>query len=171
LVCQGFIQREGIDFVETFAPVAKFHSIRCLIALAAYYDLKLVQMDVVTAFLNPDVEEEMYMQSPQGLEAQEELKKGAPALCLLRGLYGLKQALRLWNDAVNATLHRLNFTRCNSDPCLYVTKGKSKFLIIALVDDRVLTSNSSDLLSKVKVALKQNYKTADLGARAWNPVF
>jgi hypothetical protein len=137
-----------------------------LIALAAYYGLKLEQMDVVTAFLNSDVEEEMYMQSPQGLEVQEELKKGAPALRLLKRHYGLKQAPRLWNDAVNATLHRLDLTRCNSETCLYVRKEKSKFVIIALVDDLVLTSNSSDLLSKVKVALKQNYKTADLDARA-----
>jgi len=104
LVCKGFMQREGIDFVETFAPVAKFQSIRCLIAIAAYYGLKLEQMDVVTAFLDPDLEEEMYIQ--------------APALRLLKGLYGLKQAPRLWNDAVNATLHRLNFSRCKSDSCL-----------------------------------------------------
>ena len=61
LVCKGFMQREGIDFVEAFAPVAKFQSIRCLVAIAAYYVLKLEQMDVVTAFLNPDVEEEIYI--------------------------------------------------------------------------------------------------------------
>ena len=55
MVCKGFMQREGIDFVEAFAPVAKFQSIRCFIAIAAYYGLMLEQMDVVTAFLNPDV--------------------------------------------------------------------------------------------------------------------
>jgi hypothetical protein len=137
------MQREGIDFVETFAPVAKFQSIRCLIAIASYYGLKLEEMDVVTAFLNPDVEEEIYIQFPQGLEVPEEFKKGAPALRLLKGLYGLKQAPRLWNDAVNATVHRLNCTRCNSDPCLYVRKEKSEFVIIALyVDDLILASNS-----------------------------
>ena len=153
------MQREGIDFVETFAPVAKFQSIRCLIAIAAYYGLKLEQMDVVTAFLNPDVEEEIYIQFPQGLEVPEEFKRGAPALRLLKGLYGLKQAPRLWNDAVNATLHRLNFTRCNSDPCLYVRKEKSKFVVIALyVDDvpwytgctmsRQCTTDSKDIHSQ-----------------------
>ena len=88
------MQREGIDFVETFAPVAKFQSIRYLIAIAAYYSLKLEQIDVVTAFLNPDVEEEIYIQFPQGLEVPEEFKKGAPTLRLLKGLYGLKQAPR-----------------------------------------------------------------------------
>jgi len=69
------MQREGIDFVETFAPIAKFQSIRCLIAISAYFGLKLEQMDAVTAFLNPDVEEEIYIQFPQGLEVPEEFKK------------------------------------------------------------------------------------------------
>jgi len=93
-----------------------------LIEIAAYNGSQLEQMDVVTAFLNPDVEEEIYIQFPQGLEVPKELKKGVPALCVLKGLYGLKQALRFWNDAVNATLHRLNLTCCNSVPCLYVRK-------------------------------------------------
>ena len=71
----------------------------------------------------------------------------APALPLLKEPYCLKQSPRLWNDSVNATLHRLNSTRCNSDPCLYASKEKSEFLIIAFyVDDLVLTSYSSDLL-------------------------
>jgi hypothetical protein len=84
LVCKGFIQRQGIDFVETLAPLAKFQSIRCLIAIVAYYGLKLEQMDVVTTVLNPDVEEEIYTQFPQDLEVPEEFKKGAPALRLLK---------------------------------------------------------------------------------------
>ena len=101
---KAFIQREGNNFVETFAPVAKFQFIRCLMEIAAYYGVKLEQMDVVTAFLNRDVEEDIYIQVCQGLEAPEEFEKGAPALRLLKGLDGLKQAPRLWNDAVNATL-------------------------------------------------------------------
>ena len=80
---------------------------------------------MVTAFLNSDVEEEIYIQFLQGLEPAEEFKEGAPALRPLKGLHGPKQAPRLWNDAVNATLHRLSFTRCNSDPCLYVRNHRS----------------------------------------------
>ena len=102
-----------------------------------------------------DDKECICIQFAQGLEVPEEFKKGAPALRLLKGLYGLQQAPRLWNDAVNATLH-------------YVRKEKSEFVIIALyVDDLILTSNSSDLLSKVKVALKENYKMTDLGELSW----
>jgi len=128
LVWKGFMEKEGIDCVETFAPVAKFESITCLIAIATYYSVKLEQMDVVTVFFNPSVREEIYIQFPQGLEAPEEFQRGAPAIRLLKGLYGLKQAPRLYNDAVNDTLHRLNFTRCNSDPCLYVRKQTVSFL-------------------------------------------
>jgi len=99
------------------------------------------------------------------LKFPEDFEKGAPVLRLLKGLYGLKQDPRIWNDA---TLHRLNFTRCNSDPYLYVRKEKSEFVIIALyVDDLVVTCNSSDLLSKIKVALKENYKMTDLGELSW----
>jgi len=163
LVCKRFVQRAGIDFVEISTPVAKFQSIRCLIAIAAYCGLRLEQMDVVSAFLNPDVEEKLYIQFSQGLEVPEEFNRGAPALRLLKGLYLLKQAPRLWNDAINATLHRLNLSRCNSEPCLYVRKEKSEFVIIALyVDDLILTSNSSDLFSKVRAAFKENYETTDL---------
>jgi hypothetical protein len=93
-------------------------------ATVAYYGLKLEQMDVVTAFLNLDFEKEIYIQFPQGLEVPEEFEKQAPTLRLLKGIHGLKEAPRLCTDAVNATLHRLKFTRCNSDPCLHVRKEK-----------------------------------------------
>jgi hypothetical protein len=122
----------------------------------------------VTAFLNPDVEEEIYIQFPQGIEVPEEFKKEAPSLRLLKGLHGVKQAPRLWNEAVNATLRHLHLTLCNSDPCLYVRKERSEFVIIALyVHDLFVTINSSDLLSKVKVALKENYKMTHLGELSW----
>ena len=132
LVCKGFIQREGIDFVETFPPAAKFQSMRCLISIAAFYCLNLEQINVVTAFFNPDVEEEIYIQVPQDLKIPEEFKQGAPAVRLLERLYSLKQAPRLWNDAFNATLRRPNHSHCNSDTCLYLRRENSEFVIIAL---------------------------------------
>ena len=83
-------------------------------------------------------------------------------------MWWLHQAPRLWNDAVHATLHRLHCSRCNSDPCLYVRKETGEFVILAVyVDDLIVTSNSSDLLSKVKVALQENYKMTDLGELSW----
>jgi hypothetical protein len=94
LVAKGYTQREGIDFVETFSPVAKFTSIRILGALTAYFDLELHQMDVKTAFLNGHLDEEIYMLQPDGF-----IEKGNQGkVCKLnRSIYGLKQASRQWN--------------------------------------------------------------------------
>jgi len=153
------IQRYGLDFVKTFVPVAKFQSITRLIAISAYYGLKLEPMIVVTALLNPDVQKEIYTQFPQGLDVSDESKKGSSTLRLLTGLFSFNQARRLLNEAVSSTLHRLTFTCCDSDSCLFVRKDKGEFVIIALyVNDLILMSNWSDLLSKVKAALKENYK-------------
>jgi len=89
---------------------------------------------VLTAFFNPDIQEKSTFRFSQGLKVQKEFKKEAYALRLVKELYSLKQAPRLWNDAVNATLHRLNFPDSNSDHCLYVKQEKREFLIITLTD-------------------------------------
>ena len=98
-------------------------------------------MDVVTAFLSPDVEEKIYIQVPEDVELRDEFKTASPALRLLTQLYGVKQAPKLWHDAVHATLHRLNFTRCDSDPCLHVWKTSEFVIISPNVDDVIITSN------------------------------
>ena len=92
-MAKGYSQKEGLDYKETFAPVAKFASIRTLLALAAHQDYEIHQMDVKTAFLNGDLDVEIYMRQPEGfvVAGQEEL------VCKLRkSLYGLKQAGRAW---------------------------------------------------------------------------
>jgi len=154
LVCKN------LDFVKTFATLARFQSIRCLLVIAAYYGLKREQMDVVTTFLNPHVEEEIFIQGPQGLEVREEFKKRAPALLLLKGLFDLQQAPRLWNDAVNATVPWF------WPLCLRKERKKR------VRDHRSLCWWShpdilSDLLFKVKGALKENWRITDLGELSW----
>jgi len=87
LVIRGFEQQAGVDFGETFAPVAKLQSLRMMLALAAVLDWEIEQMDVVTAFLNPKVDSDLYMALPQGIEADK------PQVCkLTKSLYGLEQA-------------------------------------------------------------------------------
>ena len=94
LVAKGYNQRQGIDFDETFSPVAMLKSIRILLAIAAYYDYEIWQMDVRTAFLNGFIEETIYMQQPIGFVASVDSHK----VCKLhRSIYGLKQASRSWN--------------------------------------------------------------------------
>jgi len=102
LVIRGFEQQAGVDFNETFAPVAKLPSLRMMLALAAVHDWEIEQMDVVTAFLNPKVDGDIYMALPQGIEADK------PQVCKLRkSLYGLKQAPRLCYGHIDHFLRSL----------------------------------------------------------------
>jgi len=102
LVIRGYEQIAGVDFDETFAPLAKLSSLQMLLALAAIQDWEIDQMDVVTAFLNPEVDGDVYMAMPDGVEAPA----GGPWVCkLCRSQYGLKQAPRLWYE------HNDNFLR------------------------------------------------------------
>ena len=136
LVAQGYSQTEGIDFNETFAPVAKFASIRALLALAAIYDLEIHQMDVKTAFLNGDLEEEIYMVQPEGfvVSGKEQL------VCKLnKSLYGLKQASRAWYQKMDQALLDVKFHRLQADSCVYVFRRDSLVIFVALyVDDLLL---------------------------------
>jgi hypothetical protein len=161
LVAQGFKQREGVDFTETFAPVAKFSSIRALLALAAHYDLEVDQMDVVSAYLNGDIDADIYMKQPEGFVTvgQEHL------VCKLqKSLYGLKQAGRQWYHKIDESLINFGFTRLQSDHCLYVLNKARLVIWLALyVDDILLISNSKRMLNRFKLWLSQQFSMKDLG--------
>ena len=116
LVAQGFTQKYGTDFDETFCPVVRQESLRMLIALSVQYDLILHQADVTTAFLNGTLEEEVYMRQPEGFvhRGEEEL------VCKLKkSIYGLKQSPRCWNVALDTQLKEMGFTQSKNDPCIY----------------------------------------------------
>ena len=104
--------------MDTFAPVAKLASLRILLAIAAVEDLEIHQMDVVTAFLIPDLEEEIYMVQPEGFDGKEGL------VCKLqKGLYGLKQSARNWNARLRKHLKSLGFQQSSCDPCIFINKA------------------------------------------------
>jgi hypothetical protein len=115
-VARGFSQKEGIDYEETFAPVARYTSIRTIIALAAKMKWKLHQMDVKTTFLNGVIEEEVYIEQPQGFEVED---KKTHVCRLKKALYGLKQALRAWYVRIDNFLTSLGFTKSKVDSNLY----------------------------------------------------
>ena len=162
LVAQGFSQKEGVDYNETFASVAKFCSIRALLALGAYQDLEIHQMDVNTAFLNGDLDEEIYMRQPDGfvVPGKEQL------VCKLnKSLYGLKQAARAWYTKIDRVLLELGFSRLEADHCVYqFHDGDNVVIYIALyVDDLLILSNSMRRLDQFKNQLSQIFQMKDLG--------
>jgi len=150
LVARGFTQTFGVDYNETFAPVAKFVSIRCILALAAIKDMEIHQMDVKTAFLNGDLEEEIYMEQPEGFT-----QEGEHLVCKFhKSLYGLKQSLRAWNQKLDAFLKSIKFVRSDVNFSVYVTQvGDVKFFIVVYVDDFILVCNNKDKLLQVKEEL------------------
>ncbi|KAL7278680.1 hypothetical protein ACG7TL_007682 [Trametes sanguinea] len=164
LVAKGFTQVWGEDYHETFSPVARFESIRYLLAHAALEDWDIESMDVKTAFLNGDLEEEIYMEQPEGWVVRGKENY----VCLLKkAIYGLKQASRQWNLKIHKSLLDLGFTRTYSDAGVYVYRrqgGEKVTIVVLYVDDLLLLGDDRQHIKQVKDALKKQYKMTDLGA-------
>ena len=162
LVAKGCSQKEGLDYKETFAPVAKMPSLRALLAIAAAQDLELHQMDVKTAFLNGDLEEDIYMEQPPGFVApgsQANLVRK-----LNRSLYGLRQAGRAWYKKIDAALNDLGLKPTMSDNCIYVLHEVSTIVYVLLyVDDLLLAANNLNRLQSIKAELGKRFEMKDLG--------
>ena len=161
LVAQGFTQQFGSDYDETFCPVVRQESLRVLIALSVQYGLKLHQVDVTTAFLNGNLEEEVYMTQPKGF-----VKRGEEHLVckLIKSIYGLKQSPRCWNTALDTHLKAMGFTQSSSDPCIYRSdEGGEIFYLGVYVDDIILAGCSEDRIKEVKAALSQKFEIKDMG--------
>ena len=126
LVAQGYTQVEGVDFDETFAPIARLESIRILLAIANHLNFKLYQMDVKSAFLNGMLHEEVYVEQPKGFVDPH---KSDDVCKLKRVLYGLKQAPRAWYDRLIAYFTEYGFKRGSADTTLFIRKDKNSFVV------------------------------------------
>jgi len=116
LVAKGFKQRDGIDFNEVFAPVSKYATLRALLAVAAEQDLEVRQLDIKTAFLNGELDEDLYVLQPPGYVTGPQ-----STVCHLRkALYGLRQAPRQWHICLKQALERCGFAAADADPGLFV---------------------------------------------------
>nr|GEW99784.1 retrotransposon protein, putative, Ty1-copia subclass [Tanacetum cinerariifolium] len=160
LVAKGFSQTPGIDYEETFSLVADIRAIRILIAIAAYYDYEIWQMDVKTAFLNGYLNEEVYMEQPKGFVNPKYLNR----VCKLkRSIYGLKQASRQWNKRFDDEIKKFSFTQNRDEPCVYIKASWSNITFIILyVDDILLMGNSIPMLQSVKTYLGKCFTMKDL---------
>ncbi|THH19984.1 hypothetical protein EUX98_g8666 [Antrodiella citrinella] len=160
LVAQGFSQIPGQDFSATYAPVMRLESFRVLLHIAASLDMEIDQVDVVGAYLQSELSENIFMNQPPGFE------DGTGRVCLLqRALYGLKQAGRVWNTKLNGILvDRLHFIRLNADYCIYLRRaGDSLVIIIIHVDDMAIFASDKSLMTQVKAEIASHVPITDLG--------
>ena len=159
LVAQGYSQEKGHNYDETFSPVVRSESIRSVIALASKNELKMHQLDVTTAFLNGELEEEVYVKQPEGfvVESQEHL------VCKLkRSLYGT-QSPRCWNQTLHTQLMEMGFKQTPSDPCIYTSLSDGLCVLAVYVDDILIAGKCSKKNAQVKAALARRFRVKDLG--------
>ncbi|KAL0377532.1 UNVERIFIED_CONTAM: Retrovirus-related Pol polyprotein from transposon TNT 1-94 [Sesamum radiatum] len=161
LVAKGFKQKEGLDFFDTYSPVTRITSIRVLIAIAALYDLEIHQMDVKTAFLNGELDEEIYMEQPEGFVVPGQEKK----VCrLVKSLYGLKQAPKQWHEKFDRTMLSNGFKINECDKCVYVKSSHNSFIIVCLyVDDMLIMGSNRDVILTTKRMLTKHFDMKDMG--------
>jgi transposase InsO family protein/predicted RNA binding protein YcfA (HicA-like mRNA interferase family) len=163
IVAKGYAQRQGVDYTDTFAPTARFGALRTVIALAAVEDMELESVDISTAFLNGDIDADVYMQVPEGIEIEGE-EKGRWVLKLLKALYGIKQGPRLWSKKLNQALEAMGFKRLDCDHSVFIyEKGDIKIIVPVHVDDLVIASKSRSAISNFKKELATHFKIRDQG--------
>ncbi|KAL0402174.1 UNVERIFIED_CONTAM: Retrovirus-related Pol polyprotein from transposon RE2 [Sesamum latifolium] len=165
LVAKGYTQRPGVGFEETYSPVAMAKAIRILLAIAAWYDYEIWQMDLKMAFLNGFIEEEIYMDQPEGFTGVGEEQK----VCRLqRSIYGLKQASRSWNTRFNEVIRGYDFIKNEYDPCVYKKiSGSSVAYLVLYVDDMLLIGNDIKMLDDIKAWLYTQFSMKDMGEASY----
>jgi hypothetical protein len=159
-VARGFSQIEGVDYDETFALVARYTSIRSIIALASSMVWKVHRMDVKTTFLNEEIEEEVYIEKPEGFFVYNKISH----VCRLKkALYGLKQVAHAWYEKMDGFLMSLGFNKSVADPNLYYHIDDNECLILVLYVDEIFLIDSERLIVECKQALTTKFEMKDLG--------
>lgn len=160
LVARGFSQKQGVDYDDTFSPVVRHSTMRVLFALANDSDMNIEHLDVETAFLNSDLKEHIFMEQPEGFNTDKN-----KVCLLLKSIYGLKQASRMWNLKVHKLLSKNGFVQSKCEPCVYIKRDVNKCItIIALyVDDFYVFSNSSTTKIELITLLKSEFSIKCLG--------
>ena len=158
IVAKGFSQVEGIDYTQTFSPIAKMNFVCLVLSLATTFKWEVHQMNVKSAFLHGDLHEEIYMEQPIGF-----IQTDSSLVChLKKSLYGLKQAPRAWYAKMDSFLLEFGFSRCHSDNTVYTKKvGKYLIILVLYVDDLILTGSDPNLINHVKSSLKKKFEMTE----------
>ncbi|KAJ7958815.1 Retrovirus-related Pol polyprotein from transposon TNT 1-94 [Quillaja saponaria] len=166
LVAKGYAQKQGIDYEEVFALVARLEIIRLLISFAAHKHWKIYQLDVKSAFLHGFLEEEVYVDQPEGyvIEGQED-----KVLKLKKALYGLKQAPRAWNNQIDKYFQENGFVRCPHEYALYVKAHENDdvLFVCLYVDDLIFTGNNPIMFEDFKKAMTCEFEMTDMGLMSY----
>ncbi|GJZ65682.1 retrovirus-related pol polyprotein from transposon TNT 1-94 [Tanacetum coccineum] len=161
LVAQGFRQEEGIDFEESFTPVARIEAIRIFVANAAHKNMMIYQMDVKTAFLNGELKEEVYVSQPEGFVDQD---NPSHVYKLKKALYGLKQAPRAWYDMLPSFLISQQFSKGAVDPTLFTRHAGNDVLLVQIyVDDVIFASTNTAMCDEFANQMTTKFKMSMMG--------
>ncbi|GJT18106.1 retrotransposon protein, putative, ty1-copia subclass [Tanacetum coccineum] len=165
LVAKGYTQTHWIDYEKTFSPVAKIKSIRIMLAIVAFHDYEIWQMDVKTAFLNKKQTKDVFMAQPKGFKNEKYPKR----VCKLQKvIYGLKQAFHSWNLCFHEKVTQFRFSRSKDDSCIYVkVSGSVVVFLVLYVDDILLIGNDIPTLQSVKDWLGKCFVIKDLRDAAY----
>ena len=166
-VAKGYAQVKGVDYKETFSPTPKLITVRMMANTAVQSDLIIHQMDVDSAYLNAEIDTEIYVEQPKGFVKTD--RTGRKLVWKLnKSLYGLKQSGRNWNNLLHKCLINENFNQSFADPCLYTKfEGDSTIIILFWVDDIIIAASNYDLLNSVKRNFHNMFKMKDLGELSW----
>ncbi|GKB71607.1 retrovirus-related pol polyprotein from transposon TNT 1-94 [Tanacetum coccineum] len=158
---KGYAQEEGIDFKESFAPVARLEAVRIFVAYAAHKSFPIYQMDVKTAFLNGPLKEEVYVAQPEGFVDPDHPEK---VYLLRKALYGLKQAPRAWYDELSNFLMSKGFTKGTIDPTLFKIKyGEDILLVQIYVDDIIFGSTNPKYSKRFEKLMHSRFEMSLMG--------
>lgn len=172
LVACGYSQAEGIDYNETFSPVVAFESVRTLLVLACLEGMEVSGFDVDTAFLIPELKEEVYMRIPAGLENIVDTFHGintkVRCIRLRKSLYGLKQASHDWNLHFDTNMKSLGWIRLKSEGCIYTKREKGELLLLSIyVDDGMIFGKQHSLRDEEITKIAGKYGIKQLGLAKW----